>query len=154
MKIKVFCKSKLHPIHTPSVKKAVKAVLELEEVECDEVSIHFVGIKKISSLHEEFFQDPTPTDCISFPLDGPKTSLDYCVLGEVFICPEVAIEYSKKHSIDPKEELTLYLVHGLLHLIGYDDIDPKDRKIMRKKEKRCMHFLKRGNLLIDHKHTS
>lgn len=154
MKIKVFCKCKLLPIKISSVKKAVKAVLELEKTEYDEVSIYFVGIKTISSLHEEFFQDPTPTDCISFPIDGPKIGPQYSILGEVFICPEVAIQYAKKHSIDPLEEVTLYLVHGLLHLIGYDDIDPKDRNIMRKKEKRCMHSLKQENLLIDYKHTS
>ena len=154
MKINVFSKCKLHPIQTSSVKKAVKAILALEKVESDEVSIYFVDIKTISSLHQEFFQDPTPTDCISFPVDGPKTGPEHSILGEVFISPEVAALYAKNHSIDPREEVTLYLVHGLLHLLGYDDIDPKDRKIMRKKEKRCMHSLKQENLFIDYKHTS
>jgi len=154
VKIKVFCKCKLLPIKVSSVKKVVKTVLDLEQVKCDEASIYFVDIKTISSLHEEFFQDPTPTDCISFPIDGPKIDSNYSVLGEVFICPAVAIEYAKKHSLDPLAETSLYLVHGLLHLIGYDDIDPKDRKIMRKKEKRCMDFLKREKLLLDRKHTS
>lgn len=153
MKINVFCKRKIFALNSNSVKKAVRAVLELEKVECDEVSIYFVDQKTISSLHEEFFQDPSPTDCISFPIDGPKKGDGYAVLGDVFICPEIAFQYAKKHSLNALEETTLYLVHGLLHLIGYDDIDPKDRKVMRKKEKRCMDSLKKGKLLLDFDHT-
>jgi len=99
----------------------------------DEVSFHFVTKKEIASLHDTFFNDPTSTDCITFPVDSYKAPRPR-VLGEVFICPKVAIEYAQEHQTDPQQETLLYIVHGLLHLLGYDDIQPRDRKIMRQKE--------------------
>lgn len=142
MKIDVINKQKALKISAPQVKKLVKAVLALENVSCDEVAIHFVDTKTITSIHGEFFNDPTPTDCISFPIDDESPSCGYRMLGEVFVCPQTAIEYASKHGSDPLEETTLYIVHGLLHLIGYDDIDPKDRKAMRAAEQRLMQKIK------------
>ncbi len=106
-----------------------------------EVSLYFVSVSRISKLHEEFFQDPSPTDCISFPLNGDH-------LGEIFVCPKVAIEYAAKRGLDPYQELTLYVVHGILHCLGFDDLEPSQRRTMRKKEKACMEFLKNHKLFL------
>ena len=98
--------------------------------------IYLVGKKTICRLHKEFFDDPTPTDCISFPLsDSP-------ILGEVFVCPEVAIEYAEKHQIDPLAETALYIIHGLLHLLGYDDTTHQETLKMRRLEKQAMKKLR------------
>jgi len=125
----------------------VRALIDKLKIKCDEISVHFVSTTKICKLHADFFNDPTTTDCITFPVDN---SLDeqYVVLGEVFVCPKTAIDFSKKYNKDLYEEATLYLVHGILHLLGYDDIDPEDRKKMRKKERFCMKFLKENNLIL------
>jgi len=117
------------------VKKAVGACLDYLKIFPSQVSIYFVTEKKIAELHKQFFDDSTPTDCISFPLDDTH-------LGEVFVCPSIAIKYGKKHRVDPFEEILLYIVHGLLHLIGYDDIKSNQRKRMRSMEKKCMHHLR------------
>ena len=71
----------------------------------------------------------------------------YCFLGEVFVSAQTAKRYGLTHKISPYLEVALYLVHGLLHLIGYDDISKKDRLIMRKKEKSCMNLLKKEQLI-------
>lgn len=97
--------------------------------------IHFVTKAKIGALHRTYFDDPSPTDCISFPMDTPSKE---ALLGEVFVCPAVAVEYAKEHGLDPKNEVLLYVIHGLLHLLGYDDCDPKSRKEMRRQEKQCL----------------
>lgn len=68
--------------------------------------------------------------------DAPD--LGYHVLGEVFVCPKVAVEYAKENGIPPEEELLRYVVHGLLHLIGYEDYDPKERARMKRKESACL----------------
>lgn len=137
------------PISSTSVKKLAHFLLKHFKVECDELAIHFVTKKRIAELHKEFFNDPTPTDCISFPIDEPKQKAGgFCHLGEIFICPEVASVYAKKHKIDPYRETTLYLVHGLLHLLGHDDQKPIERKKMRAEEKRCMVLIKKHNLEI------
>lgn len=100
----------------------------------DEVVIHLVTQKKISQLHGQFFSDPTPTDCISFPIDGLSLSVGHHLLGEVFICPKVAIAQSKHYHTLPYEELIRYLIHGLLHLIGHDDTKRKERAVMKQQE--------------------
>ena len=102
----------------------------------------------ISKLHEEYFNDPSPTDCITFPIDEKEEDTFYRVLGDVFVCPEVALSYSQTHILDVEEELTLYIVHGLLHLLGYDDIQEQDRIKIRAEELSCMNHLKEKQLIL------
>ena len=79
---------------------------------------------------------------MSFPIDPPSEDRDFHhVLGEIFVCPKVAVEYALENDLDPHKELTLYVIHALLHLIGYDDIDESDRKKMREEEKRCLSIV-------------
>lgn len=128
-------------ISKSSVKTLVKAALSFLKVSFEEVSVYFVDVKKIKKLHCQFFQDDTPTDCISFPIDEKH-------LGEIFVCPATALRYAQKRGMDPYKETALYIVHGLLHLIGYDDLDKKGKEEMRKKEKSCMRHLKRLNITL------
>lgn len=128
-----------------SVQTLVKAVIAFEKQSCEEVTIHFISKPRICELHALYFDDPSPTDCISFPMDE-STDAPYRVLGEIFVCPQVAKEYAVKHQIDPYEELSLYIIHGLLHLMGYNDIDVRERALMRKAERRHIDNLKQLKL--------
>lgn len=114
-----------------AARKIAHVVLDLEKSNCRELTIYFVSERRICGLHQMYFADPSPTDCISFPIDSE-------ILGDVFVCPKTAIEYAKKHNSDIYEEVALYIIHGILHLLGFDDLTPSDRRIMRKKEKKCM----------------
>lgn len=128
------------PIAYRDVERLVISFLEWKQVQSDEVTIHFVSKEEITKLHGDFFDDPTPTDCISFPIDPPgDTKSGYTILGEIFVCPEVAIDYVDGG--DPYREITLYVIHGLLHLMGYDDIEEEDQIIMRTQEKSAMLYL-------------
>lgn len=114
----------------------------------DEVIIHLVDKKTITELHGNFFDDPTPTDCISFPMDmpGDEEETGPKILGEIFVCPEVALEYARAHTKNALEETALYIIHGVLHLLGYDDIEEQDALEMRKLEADCLKTLsKTGN---------
>jgi probable rRNA maturation factor len=126
------------PIKISSVRKLVQFFLQKKGVVCQELSVYFVSKKKISKLHADHFQDPSPTDCITFPLDQ-----DF--LGEIFVCPQAALAYNPKH---PYEETTLYLLHALLHLLGYDDITSKERARMRREEKKLMTLAKKACYII------
>jgi probable rRNA maturation factor len=119
----------------PVVRKLVHAVLKLHKTNCHEVSIYFVTERRICDMHRQFFNDPTLTDCISFPIDQE-------LLGEVFVCPKAALQYCTSHDQDPHREVALYIIHGILHLLGYDDLEPSQRRIMRKKERKCMEECK------------
>ncbi len=137
------------PISTESVERVVSFLFDTLKINCDEVALHFVTKHKISQTHKIYFNDPSPTDCISFPLDPPKSKRSgHTILGEIFICPKVAIEYGKKHGLNAYEEVTRYLVHGLLHLIGFDDIIPEERSKMQRKENRCMKLLIKQGILL------
>lgn len=137
------------PISSEAVTLLVKAVLAFEKQRCDEVGVHFVETQEICDLHRQYFNDPSPTDCISFPIDGISDNvIGYRVLGDVFVCPQVAKEYAAANCGDTYQELTLYVVHGLLHLMGYDDIEDKDRLLMRKGEDRHMKNLQKLDLCL------
>jgi probable rRNA maturation factor len=141
MIVTVYNRQKDLPISVANVKLMVPFLLRTLAISTDEVILHFVSEKMISEVHEDFFSDPSPTDCISFPIDSPKkgeSDKKHTILGEVFICPKIALEYSKTKNLDPYKETTLYLIHGLLHLIGYDDIDSSSRRKMRQMEQKCL----------------
>lgn len=145
MKIYVTNRQKDLKIYAAPVKYIVKEVLKNEDSSTDELSIHFVTQTEIARLHQEFFNDPSPTDCISFPLDQDDAS-GYHLLGEIFVCPLSALNFDPE---DPYREVTLYIVHGLLHLLGYDDITKKDLSKMRAAERWHMQQLENKNMLLN-----
>jgi probable rRNA maturation factor len=122
------------PLSARFVRLVVRLVLKQEDRSCSEINIYLVTKRRICDLHRKFFADPSPTDCISFPMDR-----DF--LGEVFVCPRIALQYVENHGGDPYREVALYIIHGVLHLLNYDDRTPTQRRVMRKKEKRCIAYL-------------
>lgn len=139
MKVHVHNSQKDLPLSSKAIRALVKEVLTFQKSTHSEVSIYFVSTKKISQLHKDFFDDPTTTDCISFPIDED-------LLGDIFVCPKTALDYAAKHGKDPHDEVALYIIHGLLHCLGYDDLDPASRRTMRKKEKICIAHIKKQGL--------
>lgn len=148
MDVYTFNHQKDLPIDPEAVQKLAQAVIAAEGQSFHEAAIHFVDVAAISSLHGRYFNDPTPTDCISFPMDTMNDE-GYRVLGEVFVCPQVAAEYAALHGGDPFQEMSLYVVHGLLHLMGYDDMSSEDRARMRQAEERHMRNLAEQGLLLN-----
>jgi probable rRNA maturation factor len=138
VKFNVYNRQKALRISKPSVRSVLEALSSFLRIQCEEISVYFVEDKKISQLHREFFNDPSLTDCITFPVDSKY-------LGDIFICPSAALSYDPEH---PYEETQLYLVHGILHLLGFDDLKPDERRTMRKMEKKCMDHLKQLKLKI------
>jgi len=137
--------------HLEIVKQQVveltREVLQQESIRCNEVSIYFVTPEVISDLHSQYFGDESPTDCISFPMDESDT-IGYRILGEVFVCPQTAIDYASSEPLaEPYHETTLYIVHGLLHLIGYEDKGKKEEK-MRQAERTHMRNLEKQQRVL------
>ena len=137
-------------IQKDSIEKVLTFLVEKEKIDCDEIAVHLINDQKISTLHKHYFDDPTPTDCISFPIDKPGERADgVCFLGEIFVSTETASSYAKKHALDTYEEVLLYIIHGFLHLIGYNDLEEEDLKKMREKEKFCIDMLKQANICLN-----
>lgn len=138
-RINIYNRQSNLPISARSIRRAVMFFLQEKNVDCQELSVYLVGKRKITHLHGQFFNDPTPTDCITFPIDSQ-------FLGEIFVCPQVACETNSKK---PYDETTLYIFHCLLHLLGYDDIDKKKRVQMRREEKRLMTLARRKQCILE-----
>ena len=135
------------PLSHDSVRKAACFLLDEHfSIPCQEWIVHFVTAPRISELHAEFFDDPSVTDCITFPIDAGDEDPE--ILGEVFLCPAFALTYCKENQGDPYEELSLYLIHTLLHLLGHDDQDPSKEPLMREEERVALDALKNEGLLL------
>ena len=97
------------------------------------IGIVIVDNDTIHDLNRDFLQHDYPTDVISFQVesDSEKGHLE----GEVIASAEMALERAPEFKWSVKEELILYIIHGLLHLVGYDDLTPEDREKIREKER-------------------
>src|ERR1044071_5144411 len=91
-----------------------------------ELSLSFVDEAEIEELHVRYLHEPGPTDVLSFPLDG-EDERGVHVLGDVVIAPAVA---ARNNPGDPAAELRLLVVHGVLHLLGYDHEEEAEKATM------------------------
>jgi probable rRNA maturation factor len=102
-----------------------------------ELSLAFLTDSALARLHASFLDDPTPTDVITFagaPALGQA--------GEICVSADTARTFAAGHRHDFSEELTLYVVHGWLHLAGHDDLQPVFKKRMRAAEARALALLR------------
>lgn len=135
-------------IFDQKIKKLILAFFKKEKIKTDEITIYFVDEKTIKKLHKKIFNDASSTDCISIPIDSTQKKCVYHVLGEIFISTDVALKNAKDFKTSALDEITLYIIHSLLHLIGYDDIKEKDIQKMRQKEKEILLFMKKKNISL------
>ena len=126
-------------------------VLEAEEMEEDtEVSISFVDNDEIATLNEEYRGKSGPTDVLSFECDMDEDEAfpegEVFELGDVIIAPDVAETQAPGFGTTFEQEITLLLVHGLLHLCGYDHIEDDDAVEMQAREREILGawFASRG----------
>ena len=107
-----------------------------------ELSLAFLTDKALAKLHGDFLDDPTTTDVITF--EGQP---ELGVAGEVCVSADTAATFAKTHGKKFSEELSLYVVHGWLHLAGYDDLQPAKKRRMRAAEKRALALLRAAEAL-------
>ena len=138
MKIAVINQQKVLKIRPKLVEKLAELVLD-DESKNTELCIKFVDDKAIAKLNEKYLHHRGPTDVISFPMrEGSFKQMHRELLGDVVISTQRAVEQAKKYKKDVTEELCLYVVHGILHLLGYDDIAPGNRRRMEKKQEKLL----------------
>ena len=120
------------------LKECARAVLAGEGVREAKISLAFVDDATIADLNKRFLDHDGPTDVITFPYSGPKAKkLD----GEVVIGVEAAIREAAERGHDANIELCLYVIHGTLHLCGYDDRARDDAREMRRQERAYLRQL-------------
>jgi probable rRNA maturation factor len=122
-----------------------------------EMSLMFVDEPTIAELNERFLGGDGPTDVLAFPLDeeppssgrrpdqggrGPGAPADPgeppALLGDVVVCPAIAVRQAAEHGATAEDELALLVVHGVLHLLDYDHADAEDATVMRRREQELL----------------
>jgi probable rRNA maturation factor len=100
--------------------------------EIEELDIILVDRATMCEVHRDFLDDSTETDVITFPY------------GEILVCPAVARDQAPRHKLKIEEEVLLYGLHGILHLVGYDDTTPaKAKKMAEAQEELLRKVLRR-----------
>lgn len=145
-----------HPeqsVDVTALQSAVEHALRMEEVQAAILSVTIVDDATIHQLNRDHLDHDYPTDVISFQLDWsspehsepPQTptgrSAGSAIEGEII----TSLDYAKQSAPDgnwsTKDELTLYVIHGLLHICGYDDLSAAEKRIMRSRERSLLDGL-------------
>jgi probable rRNA maturation factor len=123
------------------VKEIAVATLAELKIERAELGIVLVGAKEMASLNEEFLGHEGATDVITFDYRTESGVYGREIHGEIFVCIPEAERQAKIFGTQWRAEVVRYMVHGILHLTGYDDLQPAARKIMKRAEERLMRKL-------------
>lgn len=110
------------PLSAPAVARVARAVLRGERRRAI-ISLTFVGRDRMRQLHRRHRGRSHVTDVLAFALSGPNGRL----VGDVYVCPWVAAREAKRRGISAREETIRYVVHGLLHVLGYRHPEDEDR---------------------------
>jgi probable rRNA maturation factor len=115
---------------------AVQLVLRDAGIHEAEISIAIVANARIHELNRKFLGHDCPTDVLSFVLDhDPATA---ALSGEIVVSAEYAAREAAEYGWTTEDELLLYVIHGCLHLVGYDDATADGRTAMREAESRYL----------------
>ena len=121
-------------IDADRLKSAARAIVQDERIARAQVSLAVVDDATIHALNRRYLNHDYPTDVLSFVFDRQGDRLD----GEVVVSAETAAAAAGQYDWSPAAELLLYVIHGMLHLVGYDDQTPKALSEMRRRER---HYL-------------
>lgn len=143
--VEVTNQENLLQLEAPSVSELVAALDEIDAypVPAGSLDIAFVDIDTCCQLHADFFNDPEPTDVMTFPGDPQD---DHS--GDIAVCPKVAYDASAETGLPFNRELSLYIVHACLHLAGLKDDTPDNIATMREAESSLMNHLASRNAFL------
>ena len=135
------------------IRKIARMVLAAEEVAGATISVALVDNRTIHRLNRKHLNHDFETDVLSFLFDSESEAIaapkkphslrgkNLRIDGEIVISAEMAVQSAPRFGLSASDELALYLVHGLLHLCGYDDLTDVERRLMRKRERAILKLL-------------
>ncbi|MBT7257199.1 MAG: rRNA maturation RNase YbeY, partial [Planctomycetaceae bacterium] len=121
-----------HEVDCEQLRAAVVGVVDEAEIITGEVSLAIVDNETLHALNVQYLQHDYPTDVISFVLEQAAGHLE----GEVIVSADMAATVAHEYDWPAEYELLLYVIHGTLHLVGYDDKAPQQKIEMQAAERR------------------
>jgi len=119
------------------LERLVRRALAAEGIERAEIGVVLVDDRRIAAVHRRWMGVAGPTDVITFDLSAGGFGADL-LAGDIVVSTETARRSARAVGWTPRQELAYYIVHGILHLRGYDDQTPADRRAMRRRERSLM----------------
>ena len=116
------------------LEQAARLILHDHGPETVHLSVAVVDDATIHELNRQFLQHDYPTDVLSFLLENEAERME----GEVIVSADTARAQAERLGVRADDELLLYLIHGVLHLVGFDDRSPRRRERMRRAERQYM----------------
>jgi probable rRNA maturation factor len=114
----------------PAFEEAARRILADHGVDTYEISISFVDNDEMTKLNEERLGRSGPTDVIAFDLSEPGFPFEK--VGDIYICTDTALENSARFNVSHEQELLRLVVHGVLHVLGYTDLDATEASRMER----------------------
>jgi metalloprotein, YbeY/UPF0054 family len=127
-------------INKKDVHKAVSALIKILNFSIDSLQINFINSNQILEINKKYLNHHFTTDIITFNYSGSLENLE----GELFISTDDAFENAKKFNVDFNSELLRLIIHGILHMIGYEDDIPVNKKRMKLLENKLVKELTEG----------
>jgi probable rRNA maturation factor len=133
-------RQRARPVDLRLLKRLIRDLLaNLLLVETCDLAVHLVNAREMTRLNETLLRHAGSTDVITLDYSEPVGPL----AGEIYICVDEALVQAARFHTTWQAELARYLVHGLLHLRGYDDSRPAARRRMKREEDRLLAQLSR-----------
>jgi len=129
--LEILDEQEVFDVDTGEIRSLCETILDDAGIVSGRLGVVLVESDTIQQFNKDFLRHDCPTDVISFPIEERPGHLE----AEVLACTQIAKERAGEFCWTPREELLLYIAHGTLHLVGFDDITPEDRTVMREKEK-------------------
>jgi probable rRNA maturation factor len=120
------------------IQAVIDAALAGDRVENAALTVLLVDDAESSRLHREHFSDPDPTDVMTFPDGSADPESGRTLLGDLAVGADVARRVAQERGRCEADEVCLYVLHGLLHLLGYDDEDERDASEMWDVQRRLL----------------
>ena len=138
----------LHPsmtVNAPAVEAFTRRVIEYLGLSVAELNIIFTDNEYLRTLHHRFLNDDSDTDIMTFPLHEPGEPIS----ADIFISLDMAGDNARFYGVSVEEELRRLIVHGLLHLAGWDDQTEAEQHAMREKENEVLRQVSSGEFFLN-----
>lgn len=139
------------PTVIQTLRTAVRAVLHRHRCESATVTITIVGDERMRYYHQRFLNQSTTTDVISFDLTD---EFEQTCVFDLIVNAELAVVQAQQRGHSPEAELTLYVIHGLLHNLGFDDGTPREAARMHRTEEAVLETLGFGGIYYGRKQNT
>ena len=135
MTITILNRQKAMPINSPRLKCIARKVLVREGIVRARLSFVFVTDREIRSLNQKYLGRLSPTDVLAFNLTEGK---EHPLTGDIIISTTTALKQARGFHTTPFYEIVLYMIHGILHLMGFDQAAPQSQCPRRSAPRSCL----------------